>query len=408
MRGSRKAILASAMIVCSLLAALASTAAATNAKRPVLKIGLIGTMTGAIAFPEIVTGAQAAVNAINASGGVRGYVLQLDTCDNQFDQNLDTQCGQKMVSDKVFAMAGGFALFSTHLTATDAAGIPDIGNYSSTAGLYADPLYYPLQGYTILGSAGPAAVLADLAGDKTISLISSTTANASSGDTVIQKMLSYRPGTQLQTIVRMTPGTPDPSPYLNQALQANPDGIMFTVSGSDNNKLTQLVRQISPQTDVGRSSTSLDAKTIATIGKLANGIYASSQFLPVTATDNPGVVQWKKEMLASGSNPTFDDFSANSWAAIHVLAQAISRIPKSQKVTQANLINVLNKVRVWNTLIGPPISFVTPIPTSVFGLDGYTRVFCLKVTYNEVINGQLVNVSHNRFTNIFAPPPKSR
>jgi hypothetical protein len=25
-----------------------------------------------------------------------------------------------------------------------------------------------------------------------------------------------------------------------------------------------------------------------------------------------------------------------------------------------------------------------------------------------VINGQLVNVSHNRFTNIFAPPPKSR
>jgi len=407
MRGGRKAILASVMLVCAVAATLASTAAGTSSKKPVLKIGLIGSMTGAIAFPEIVTGAQAAVNAINAAGGVRGYVLQLDTCDNQFDQNLDATCGQKMVSDKVFAMAGGFSLFTTHLTATDAAGIPDIGTYSSTAGLYSDKLYYPLQGYTILGSAGPAAVLADLAGDKTISLISSTTANASSGDTVIQKMLSYRPGVQLANIVRMTPGTADASPYLNQALSNNPDGIMFTVSGADNNKLTQLVRQISPQTDVGRSSTSLDAKTIATIGKLANGIVASSQFLPVTATDVPGVVQWKKEMLAYNGNPTFDDFSANSWAAIHVLAQAIAKIPKGQKVTPANLISTLNRVHTWNTLIGPPISFKVPIPTSVFGQEGYTRVFCLKVTYNEVINGQLVNVVHDKFTNVFATPKSS-
>jgi|SRR5579884_10597 len=400
----KKAIVVGSMTVCVVAAALASTA--TAAKKPVLKIGLIGSMSGAIAFPEIVTGAQAAVNAINAAGGVRGYLLQLDTCDNQFDANLDASCGQKMVSDKVFAMAGGFSLFTTHLTATDAAKIPDIGTYSSVAGLYSDPLYYPLQGYSILGQAGPVAALTDLAGDKTIAIISANTGNVS-GPAIAAKVLSYRPGTQLTNQVTMAPGTADPSPYLNQALQGNPDGILFTVSGSDNNKLTQLVRQISPQTDVGRSSTSLDAKTIATIGKLANGIVASSQFLPVTATDVPGVVQWKKEMLAYNGNPTFDDFSANSWAAIHVLAQAIAKIPKGQKVTPANLISTLNRVHTWNTLIGPPISFKVPIPTSVFGQEGYTRVFCLKVTYNEVINGQLVNVVHDKFTNVFATPKSS-
>jgi ABC-type branched-subunit amino acid transport system substrate-binding protein len=405
MSGSRKAT--TALVVCCVVAAVGATVAmGTSSKKPVLKIGLIGTQTGAIAFPETVTGAQAAVNAINKAGGVRGYTLQLDVCDNQFDANLDTQCGQKMVNDHVFALAAGFALFAQHLTATDAAKIPDVGTYSSVAGLYSDPLYYPLQGYSILGQAGPVSALTDLAGDKTIALISANTGGVS-GPAIVSKVLSYRPGTSLMNQVTMAAGQADPSPYLNQALQGNPDGILFTVSGSDNNKLTQLVRQLSPQTDVGRSSTSLDAKTIATIGKLANGIYASSQFLPPSATDNPGVVQWKKEMLASGSNPTFDDFSANSWAAIHLLAQAISRIPKSQQVTSANLINVLNKVRVWNTLIGPPISFVTPIPTSVFGLDGYTRVFCLKVTYNEVINGQLVNVAKNRFTNVFATPRTS-
>jgi Periplasmic binding protein len=57
--------------------------------------------SAALALPQVVTGAQAAVNRINAAGGVNGHQLQLLSCNSQANPNDAAACAREAVADKV-------------------------------------------------------------------------------------------------------------------------------------------------------------------------------------------------------------------------------------------------------------------------------------------------------------------
>ena len=58
-------------------------------------------------MPFAPTGAQAAIAAINAAGGVKGHPLELDVCDDQQNANAAATCARRFVNDSsVIATAG--------------------------------------------------------------------------------------------------------------------------------------------------------------------------------------------------------------------------------------------------------------------------------------------------------------
>lgn len=379
----------------------ASASNASSSKQPV-KVMMITTLSGAIAFPETVTGATAAEKAINAAGGINGHPLDIIVCDNKYSENLDAQCGQQAVSDGVVAMVGGFSLLNGHFPITDAAKIPDIGGYQSAPQAYTSPFVYPLNGYSVSAETGEAAACADLFGAKKLVQIAAAIAGANAFTPAIDKTLSYRDGSFLG-LVQMTPGTPDPSPYLEKALSYHPQGIMLTVSAPDNDKITKLMSQVAPNVYICRSSTSVSSDTVATLGSALNKAVIASQFLPTTATNVPGVRQWLSEMKADSSKPVFDDFSANSWAAVHVFAEIVKPLTS---ITKESIVSQLAKGLSYPSLISGPVTWKAPLPSSVTGIPAaLTRVFNVQLTYNKVVHGQITNVVKDKFFSPFEPPP---
>src|SRR5258708_7340693 len=70
-----------------------------------IAVGLISRLTSPqFAYPEVRPGAQAAVDAINAAGGIHHHKVVLDVCDDQGDPNTAASCAEKMDSSPVTAV----------------------------------------------------------------------------------------------------------------------------------------------------------------------------------------------------------------------------------------------------------------------------------------------------------------
>ena len=67
---------------------------------------LNGTITS---FPEIPAADEAAAKQINAEGGLKGHPIQVITCNDQGNVNIDEQCAEKAVSDGVIAAVGSYS-----------------------------------------------------------------------------------------------------------------------------------------------------------------------------------------------------------------------------------------------------------------------------------------------------------
>src|SRR5579863_8947592 len=80
-----------------------------------IKLGIVGPMTGAEAkFGEqLAKGAKAAVDAINASGGILGKQVELVTGDDACDPKQAQTVANSLVQSKVVAVIGHFCSSSS-------------------------------------------------------------------------------------------------------------------------------------------------------------------------------------------------------------------------------------------------------------------------------------------------------
>ncbi len=70
-----------------------------------IAVGLISLLTNPqYAYPEVQPAAQAAVDALNAAGGIHHRKVVLDVCDDQGNPNVAASCAEKMVSSQVTAV----------------------------------------------------------------------------------------------------------------------------------------------------------------------------------------------------------------------------------------------------------------------------------------------------------------
>ena len=86
--------------------AATASAQSTSASGPVVKVGMITSLTGPLASnPEVKDALLAAIAAFNKRGGVgtANAKLQADVCDSKGDANGEVDCARQMVDDGVVA-----------------------------------------------------------------------------------------------------------------------------------------------------------------------------------------------------------------------------------------------------------------------------------------------------------------
>ncbi len=114
--------------------AAAETTTTVELTGPPIKLMVMFEGTGAVATPEVVEGAKAAADAINAAGGVDGSPIVLENCDLKNDPNAATACGNQAVSDGVVAVVSPVsANAGQYFPILEKAQIPVVGNVPAAA-----------------------------------------------------------------------------------------------------------------------------------------------------------------------------------------------------------------------------------------------------------------------------------
>ncbi|MDI1289683.1 MAG: ABC transporter substrate-binding protein, partial [bacterium] len=126
------AVAATAGIIAASVAAGAPPAAA--ATKSAFVIGFMNSTQGAVQFPGISDGAQAAVQYVNARGGINGHPLVLAVCDTDTTPEKNQACAQQFANDPRLKMVNvGFTLTpGPFYSALTPSGLPVIQSFPTT------------------------------------------------------------------------------------------------------------------------------------------------------------------------------------------------------------------------------------------------------------------------------------
>ncbi len=357
-------------------AAAATTAAAETTTTveltgPPIKLMVMFEGTGAVATPEVVEGAKAAADAINAAGGVEGSPIVLESCDLKNDPNAATACGNQAVSDGVVAVVGPVsANAGQYFPILEKAQIPVVGNVPAAAADFTSVDSFPLYGGIVSASAGLALELATLAGAKAVSLARIDLAAASAIGIFANQALAPL-GLKVINDVSIPVGAPDMSTYVASVLQGGTDGVLVGLSGQDATNFIIALKQSNPTIPISATTTDFTG-VVKALGDAANGIYVTGFFNNAT-TDPDGFAKYQAAMEAAGFKD-LAEFRPNAYSAVQVVAQVLTGLPDK---TGPALFAKLPTVTGLKVDLLPPLQFTTPagaIPR-VFNVCGYFQQF---------------------------------
>jgi ABC-type branched-subunit amino acid transport system substrate-binding protein len=346
-------------------------------------------------YRETAVAINAAVKAVNASGGIKGRPLHATVCSDQNNVNVAVQCARRAVSDHAVAVVGSFGQFgSQYLPVLESAGIPAVAPYAGTFEAK-HPDAYPIIGGNLGGPTGGVAILADVAGAKNITVAYVDLASAAAAVRQTIPVLAAR-GIGAPRLVPVPAGAPDMSSFAAAVLRNNPDGVYIAMAPSDVDKLVLAIRQTGSKVAISRSGTSLSRTSLATLGPAGEGMLINAQF-PPNSSSNPAIKEFINAMKAEDRSAALSDAAKNSWAAVMLFEQAAE---KATSIDPAGIKAALDS-NTFDFKLLPPVQFKTPNPAVA---ANFPRAFNTRVTYLKVQGGDLVSANKDQFVDPYAKP----
>ena len=343
--------------------------------------------------PTVQTGLQAAVDAVNASGGVNGHPLKLDFCDTQYTADGELECARQFISDKVAAVLDPYFL-------ADQTGEPEQLLAAAKIPVFA------AQGVSPFELQNPDVFM--LASGLPGWAYGAVDALLRAGSRNLMVMLDTNPASQFAGALlvaaaklagitpRVVTGDPNSDPTFAaaaaEATRGGVDGIALFPSPADCPKMISALRSGGYTGNLSAPSVLLSTAVIKQLGPAGNGLLEDSQVALVTDTANKGIQSFTAGMQKYG-NDQITDAASYAWTAVQVFVQAIAKAPSFDSAgIKAALTGVTTPVDV--PTVGPWIgSGVSPLPA-------YPRILNPTITYGVVKNG-VVQPSAGGFVNPF-------
>jgi ABC-type branched-subunit amino acid transport system substrate-binding protein len=269
-----------------------------------IKIGMIGDTTVVSAVgnpePERLSAMNAHFDAVNATGGINGYKLVLDFCDEKGDPNIATTCARKFVADKVVAEVSTLSVFGQKYNPVlQAAGIDRIGPLVASVAEYTSPNNFLLSGGAISMYEG-AILQAAQNGAKSFYLLGTATEGSDSLIGLL-KPVAGKAGLKWAGNAFIPPGTPDVSSYVTAAQKSGADVVLLTFGPDGTQQVLKTAVQLGATFRVASAAESFSPEVISSVGadkKIITDALLVTPNPPLTSTDIPAVKQYLAEMDA--------------------------------------------------------------------------------------------------------------
>lgn len=339
---------------------------------------------------DAIPGAEAAVDDVNAAGGVRGHPVKLTVCDTHGDENNAAACAQQALSTpSIIATVGD----DDYSGGSPIAGV--LGDQMASVSLkqYTPPDYSGKGVFaTDCGGVGISAGMAEwLAkdGSKNMAALVYDNQGGQSVVTFLDSELKVLfPGTKLTPVLIPVTAT-DMTSYAAQAISKKPDGVLLALPENLTVASIQQLRAQGYTDPIETPSTVLPPSAIKQLTDVSNldavGCYSYS---------SPGYKSFEASMKAHEPNASGGDEAVNAWIGVHNFANVMSK--SSQPLTRAGVLAAFNAESALSTNgLTPTINF-----TKDTGITGFARAFAPTTVNHDVKDGRLADIEPVQFLNI--------
>lgn len=277
-------------------------------------------------YPDVKAGAEAAVKAINAAGGIAGKKVDLEFCNSQSDANQAAKCARQAVTDKVAAVVGLTDTLSTsELPVLQAAGIPAIGLVPRGNPIeLQSPVSYPFDGGSATDSlAAPFGLKQQ--GSKSVVAVSADVPSALANADLVKEGAQLAGMKFAGTVKIPTSGVTDYAPYAAQIKAMGGDSVMFNATVAQIQGLTKATQARGMNIQYVQHGSAFGVNEAKVSGDSVNNMLLTSTFPAYTDSSNAAIQQFNKEMDAAGSSdpglkrPT----AINSWLSVYAVKDLV-------------------------------------------------------------------------------------
>jgi ABC-type branched-subunit amino acid transport system substrate-binding protein len=356
-----------AAVAMPLNAATASTRSA-SASGPVVKVGMIYSLTGPLAStPEVKDAMLASIAAFNKRGGVgtAHAKLQADVCDSKSDANGEVACARQMVDDGVAATFNDLT-FNNPAGVNDvlqAAGIPRIGIGGTDISEFGSPVSYPISAGVIAAYLGTAVGFKQDGNTKICLMRTDAPTGATFKGFLAPSFTAI--GVDIKCDVAVATGATDYAPYIAQIQQENPDAVLISHTDSVTTQLIAAMAQLNAKVPLGGNPGSFTLDTLKKYPAITKGTVLSDSF-PYPNLANvknfPGLKQYFADMKASKNKDlAFAKLKTTDFAAWISTLAFVNVTKNVSSFTPASVIEALKTAKDVDLLgLTPPWTPSTP------------------------------------------------
>jgi len=288
-------------------AAAASTPAA-GASGPVVKVGMITSLTGPLASqPDVKDALLASFAAFNKRGGVgtNHARLQADVCDTRGDANGEVACARQMVDDGVVATLNDLT-FNNPSGVVDVlqkAGIPRIGIGGTDLSEFQSSVSYPISAGVIAAYLGTAVGFKQDKHTKICLVRTDAPTGATFKGFLAPSFTAI--GVDITCDVAVATGATDYSPYVAQVQSKNPQAVLISHTDSVTTQLIGAMAQLNAKIPLGGNPGSFTLDTMRKYSSIMKGTVLSDSFpypAQVNVKNFPGLKKYFADMKASGKS----------------------------------------------------------------------------------------------------------
>ena len=377
--------------------ATATAAGGSGTSSSTIVVGGMAPLTSQVlAQPDIKAGVAAAVDALDAQGGIDGHHVQLDYCDTQYTNSGEISCMDQLIADKVSALITPSIAASASgspYELAQAADLASIGTQGQIVTEFTSPDVFPLS------SGDPGWVygaMSDLVkgGARRIAVLGNATGS-------YQAVRGYALAALKQaglTPVNVVEGDPASDPTYSAAaakvVAGNIDGLYLAVSPNVVPVAVRAVRAAGYTGPIAAEAAVFSPPIIKALGSLANGIELSGAVVYASETSNPEVAAYLSDMKKYQPQAAVDQISESAWAAMQLYA----KLMKGQ--TNFSSSNVLSLLKNLSTPIDLGLAGPFVVKGAVSPVSGFPNIYNPNITLGVIRNG-VIEQSGATFVNPF-------
>lgn len=292
-------------------------------------------------------------------------------------------------------MVGGNTTFDGVFQTLDREKIPIIGGLGTAPEERSVSTSFPISGSAPGYGYGAADMLAK-AGSKSPVFFGCDNAACTDSGSLFTTAMEDR-GIEARTVTA-PPSQPDYAAAAARVATDGTDGVFIACYPADLPKKVKALRQVGYTGPIATYSTLATQPTIAALGREADGLLIVGAVSPTAAADNPGIIQFTKDIEAAGSQvpaAEMGDLGVSAWASVQLFAQLAERL---DSITSESVLAAMNG-------LSDPIDVQVTAPYAVAGRtsplsEEDPRIFNPTMVYSTVANGTIVTV--DQFVDPFA------